>query len=187
HELDEPRTQDIYSKVMGNNKNGTAEMYGLGVRACDVWGVVQSSSARRRDKIWWKSNVGRLSIELAKYKAKGSTEARVGLQVYLTSISNSKIVAKGWIRSLDPDAVVRSEEIGSTWCERQFGAFPGDLLLGMTLPPGKRRWRMLVRDSFPSDNPRRKGGSHIFSIQELSATVAHFPRRHVAGETSNLN
>ncbi|GJT82754.1 hypothetical protein Tco_1057096 [Tanacetum coccineum] len=31
HELDEPGPQDIYSKVMGNDKNGTVEMYGPGV------------------------------------------------------------------------------------------------------------------------------------------------------------
>ncbi|GKD73973.1 hypothetical protein Tco_1332255, partial [Tanacetum coccineum] len=29
HELDKHGPQDIYSKVMGNDKNGTAEMYGL--------------------------------------------------------------------------------------------------------------------------------------------------------------
>nr|GEZ21267.1 hypothetical protein [Tanacetum cinerariifolium] len=29
--------QDIYSKVTGNDKNGTTEMYGLGVRASYVW------------------------------------------------------------------------------------------------------------------------------------------------------
>ncbi|GKA15077.1 eukaryotic translation initiation factor 5B [Tanacetum coccineum] len=146
HELDEPEPQDIYSKVMGNDKNGTAEMYGLGVRASDVWGVVPSRSARRRDKLQWKSTAERLSIELAEYKAReaqrqGSSDnnsdgtnvpqtspqglivanepqpLRVGLQVYLKSISNSEIVAKGWIRSLDPDEVVGSEEIGPNWCQ----------------------------------------------------------------------
>ena len=70
HELDEPGPQDVYSKVMGNNKNGTAEMYGLGVRASDVWGVVPSRSARRRDKLQWKSTAERLSAELAQYKAR---------------------------------------------------------------------------------------------------------------------
>ncbi|GJY24579.1 putative reverse transcriptase domain-containing protein [Tanacetum coccineum] len=40
----------------------------------------------------------------------------VGLQVYLKSILNSEIVAKGWLRSLDPDKVVVSEEIGPNWC-----------------------------------------------------------------------
>ncbi|PWA51873.1 hypothetical protein CTI12_AA458820 [Artemisia annua] len=70
HELDEPGPQDIYSKVMGNNKNGTAEMYGLGVRASDVWGVVPSRYARHRDKLQWKSTAKRLSAELAQYKAR---------------------------------------------------------------------------------------------------------------------
>ncbi|GKD72708.1 hypothetical protein Tco_1330990, partial [Tanacetum coccineum] len=36
HELDEPEPQDISSKVMGNDKNGTVEMYGLDVCASDV-------------------------------------------------------------------------------------------------------------------------------------------------------
>ncbi|GKD53015.1 transposase, Ptta/En/Spm [Tanacetum coccineum] len=70
HELDEPGPQDIYSKVMGNDKNGTAEMYGLGVHASDVWGVVPSRSARRRDKLQWKSTAEQLSIELAEYKVR---------------------------------------------------------------------------------------------------------------------
>nr|GEZ34148.1 caffeic acid 3-O-methyltransferase-like [Tanacetum cinerariifolium] len=75
--------------------------------------------------------------------------------------------------------------------QRQFQAFPGDLSLEIRFPgdlsPGSVRWGTLARDSFLSDNPQRNGGSHIFSSQEISATVAHIPRRHVAGETPNLN
>nr|GEX45293.1 disease resistance response protein 206-like [Tanacetum cinerariifolium] len=41
--------------------------------------------------------------------------------------------------------------------QRQSGAFPGDL------SPGKHRWGRLVRDSFPSDNPWRKGFSFVFN------------------------
>ncbi|GJS41113.1 hypothetical protein Tco_0566156 [Tanacetum coccineum] len=124
NETDEPGPQDIYFKVMGNNSNETAEMYGLGVCASDVWGVVLSCSARRRDKFQWKSTAGQLSVELAQYKVKElqrqgsslndsngtnapstspkslvvaieSQPLRVGLQVYLKSISISEIVAKG--------------------------------------------------------------------------------------------
>ena len=51
HELNEPGPQDIYFKVMGNDKNGTTEMYGLGVRASDVWFVVRSRFACHRDKL----------------------------------------------------------------------------------------------------------------------------------------
>nr|GEU73383.1 hypothetical protein [Tanacetum cinerariifolium] len=76
HELDEPGPQDIYSKVMGNDKNGTAEMYGLGVRSSDVWGMVPSCSARRRDKLQWKSTAERLSIELAEYKTREAQRQR---------------------------------------------------------------------------------------------------------------
>nr|GFB86702.1 putative reverse transcriptase, RNA-dependent DNA polymerase [Tanacetum cinerariifolium] len=64
--------------------------------------------------------------------------------------------------------------------QRHSGGFPGDLSLGIPYPgglsPGKRRWGRLVRDSFPGDNPRGKGGSHVFFSQELSATVTNFPR-----------
>ncbi|GJS98726.1 hypothetical protein Tco_0819896 [Tanacetum coccineum] len=108
HELDEPGPQDTYFKVMGNDKNEIAEMYGL------------------------VSIDERLSIELAEYKAREAQKKvrvimilmvqmfhihhhrasllpmnlvllRVGLQVYLQSISKCEIVAKGSIRSLDPD------------------------------------------------------------------------------------
>nr|GEW53499.1 transposase, Ptta/En/Spm [Tanacetum cinerariifolium] len=44
------------------------KMYGLGVRAFDVWGVVPSHSARHRDKLQWKSTSEQLSIDLAEYK-----------------------------------------------------------------------------------------------------------------------
>nr|GEY32889.1 hypothetical protein [Tanacetum cinerariifolium] len=75
--------------------------------------------------------------------------------------------------------------------QRQFSAFPGDLSLGIGFPddlsPGNVRWGTLVKDSFPSDNLQRNGGSHIFSSKEISATVAHIPQRHVAEENPNLN
>nr|GFB16765.1 ubiquitin-conjugating enzyme family protein [Tanacetum cinerariifolium] len=66
-----------------------------------------------------------------------------------------------------------------SYIKRHSGGFPGDMSLGIGF---FRRWGSLVRDSFPGDNPRRKGGSHVFFSQELSATVANFPRRHVVGE-----
>ncbi|GJR88048.1 transposase, Ptta/En/Spm [Tanacetum coccineum] len=150
HELDEPGPQDIYSKVIGNDKNGTAEMYGLGVRASDVWGVVPSRSARRREKLQWKSTAERLSIELAEYKAREAQRQRssdnnsYGTNVPRTSpqgliVANKPqplwicvylnencllllIVAKGWIRSLDSDEVVGSEEIGPNWFLDAIGA-----------------------------------------------------------------
>lgn len=52
---DEPGPQDVYLKVMGKDNNGPADLYGLGVRASDVWCVVPSRSAHRRDKLMYKS------------------------------------------------------------------------------------------------------------------------------------
>nr|GEW58992.1 zinc finger CCCH domain-containing protein 49-like [Tanacetum cinerariifolium] len=45
---------------------------------------------------------------------------QVGLQVYLKSISNSEIVAKGWIRSLDLDEVHQLLGLALLfrWCAR---------------------------------------------------------------------
>nr|GEW45574.1 hypothetical protein [Tanacetum cinerariifolium] len=63
-------TSDNDSHVMGDDKNGTIKMYRLGVCASDAWDVVPSRFARRRDKVQWKSNVERLSNELAEYKAR---------------------------------------------------------------------------------------------------------------------
>ncbi|GJU64176.1 hypothetical protein Tco_1246011 [Tanacetum coccineum] len=136
HELDEPEPQDISSKVMGNDKNGTVEMYGLDVCASDVWGVVLSRSARRRDKLQSSDNDS-YGINVPRTSPHGLIVAnepqplRVGLKVYLKSISNSEIVAKGWIRSLDPDEVVGSEEIVPNWC--QFKMLLVHVLLGLAL------------------------------------------------------
>ncbi|PWA43765.1 hypothetical protein CTI12_AA531900 [Artemisia annua] len=69
---DEPAPQDVYSKVMGKDNNGPADLYGLGVRASDVWGVVPSRSARNRDKLMYKSRCDQLSSELAQLKARDS-------------------------------------------------------------------------------------------------------------------
>nr|GEX20483.1 hypothetical protein [Tanacetum cinerariifolium] len=53
--------------------------------------------------------------------------------------------------------------------QQQSRAFPDDLSLGIAFPGdlsiGKRSWGRLIRDSFSSDNPRRKGGSHVFYSQ----------------------
>ena len=39
--IDKPGPDDVFSKVMGNDRNGDAVMYGLGVRAADVWAAGQ--------------------------------------------------------------------------------------------------------------------------------------------------
>ncbi|GJZ03292.1 transposase, Ptta/En/Spm [Tanacetum coccineum] len=126
---DEQGPQDVYSKVMGKDNNGLADLYGLGVRASDVWGVVPSRTACRRDMLMYKSRCDQLSCELAQLKARdshkqGSSENAsfgtnvVRAKVYIKSIFNStEIVAKGRIQSLDPNEIVGGEELGPNWCE----------------------------------------------------------------------
>ncbi|PWA87324.1 hypothetical protein CTI12_AA132010 [Artemisia annua] len=83
---DEPGPQDVYSKVMGKDNNGLADLYGLGVRASDVWGVVPSRAARSRDKLMYKSRCDQLSCELAQLKARDSQ--RKGLSENASSGTN---------------------------------------------------------------------------------------------------
>ncbi|PWA67562.1 hypothetical protein CTI12_AA314620 [Artemisia annua] len=83
---DEPGPQDVYSKVMGKDNNGIADLYGLGVRASDVWGVVPSHIARSRDKLMYKSRCDQLSCELAQLKARDSQ--RQGLSENASSSTN---------------------------------------------------------------------------------------------------
>ncbi|GKB44701.1 eukaryotic translation initiation factor 5B-like protein [Tanacetum coccineum] len=107
-ETDEPGPQDVYSKVMGKGNNGPADLYGLGVRASDVWGVVLSRSARRSSE----------NASLGTNVVNEPQPLRVGAEVYIKSIFNStEIVAKGRIKSLDPNEIVGGEELGPNWCE----------------------------------------------------------------------
>nr|GEY72161.1 hypothetical protein [Tanacetum cinerariifolium] len=89
-------------------------------------------------KVWTKTDEDRISVQFNEYGDKNKAnrvkkkmmqvtgkksyaqvreKQKVGLQVYLKSISNSEIVAKGWIKSLDSDEVVGSEEIRQNWCQ----------------------------------------------------------------------
>ncbi|PWA37215.1 transposase, Tnp1/En/Spm-like protein [Artemisia annua] len=141
---DKPGPDDIFSTVMGKDRNGDAGMFGLGVRASDVWGVIPSRSACHRENNELKSRCGELTSENEQLRAQlseknGSTNSsivppltsqhspvvtnepprlRVGDEVFLKSILNStETVAKGWVRSLNPNDIVGGTEIGRGWCE----------------------------------------------------------------------
>ncbi|KAJ0940416.1 putative transposase, Tnp1/En/Spm [Helianthus annuus] len=134
----------FFSKVMGNDRNGDAVMYGLGVRAADVWGVIPSRSAWHRENIQLKSQCEELTSTVVQLRAQvsemegsrggssvqplasqhfpnvtnGHQRLRVGDEVFLKSILNStEIVARGRIQSLDPNDLVGGTEIGPEWCE----------------------------------------------------------------------
>ena len=67
---------------MGKDRNGDAVMYGLGVRAYDVWGVIPSRSASRRENIQLKSKCDELTTTVDQLRAqvlemKGSRDVLV--------------------------------------------------------------------------------------------------------------
>ncbi|KVH87812.1 hypothetical protein Ccrd_024876, partial [Cynara cardunculus var. scolymus] len=110
--LDEQGSNDVFLKVMGKDKHCSARMYGLGVRGSDIWGVLPSRSAYYRENMLWKRAYKDVSNEVVELKA------MVGDVVHLKSIINSmKIVARGRVKSLDPDELVGGKEIGPNWCE----------------------------------------------------------------------
>ncbi|KVH94857.1 hypothetical protein Ccrd_003081, partial [Cynara cardunculus var. scolymus] len=137
--LDEPGTNDVFSKAMGKDKHGSARTYGLDVRGSDIWGVLPSRFTCYRENMLWKRAYKDVSNEVAKLKAmvlemRGSNEnisstssvpvtsinrpkATTGLQPLKSIINSMEIVARGRVKSLDPDELVGGEEIGPNWCE----------------------------------------------------------------------
>ncbi|GJV93005.1 hypothetical protein Tco_1540818 [Tanacetum coccineum] len=88
------------------------------------------------------------------------------------------IIRRLWVHdamSIDKVSSLRQ----SPFSLRHVGVFPSDLSLGNT------RWGSFVRDSFPSHNPQRRGGSHTFFSQGTSATVAHFSPAVSLGKSFN--
>ena len=68
--IDKPGPEDTFSKVIGNDQNGLARMYGLGVRASDAWGVIPSRSACRRENIDLKIWNEQLEAKVARLEGK---------------------------------------------------------------------------------------------------------------------
>jgi hypothetical protein len=80
--LDKPGPDDIFAKVMGKDRYGDAVMYGLGVRASDVWGVVPGRSACRRENTALKSKCEELNTTVEQLRAevlelKGSRDSSI--------------------------------------------------------------------------------------------------------------
>ena len=80
--IDNPGPDDIFSTVMGKDRNGDAGMYGLGVRASDVWGVTPSRSAIHIENNELKSRCGELTSKNEKLRAQlseknGSTDSSI--------------------------------------------------------------------------------------------------------------
>ncbi|XP_071739604.1 uncharacterized protein [Rutidosis leptorrhynchoides] len=137
-ETDTPGPDNVFSQVMGRNNSGSAQTYGLGVRAKDLWGVVPGRSAIRKENAQLKSDKAELDNESSRLKAQlarknngsgvenegsghqdnGSVVKRLKVrdEAYVKSITNNK-VARGKLVSMDPTTVVLQTELGAGWCE----------------------------------------------------------------------
>ncbi|XP_071713068.1 uncharacterized protein [Rutidosis leptorrhynchoides] len=136
---DKPGLDDVFSQVMGKNKYGAADMYGLGVRASDLWGKLPSRNVVCMENIQLKSENKELTEENVYLKEQlarkdgsvvedsttpqGLTVVnvapllKVGDEVFLHNILNpSEKVGRGWLRTLDPTEVIGGVEIGDDWC-----------------------------------------------------------------------
>ncbi|XP_071704413.1 uncharacterized protein [Rutidosis leptorrhynchoides] len=134
---DAPGPDDVFATIMGTAKNGTAKMYGLGVRANHLWGAGPSRLALNKENAHLMSKNAKLEDENARLKAlveknngpgvqtdgsrvhdngSGVRRLRVGKEVYIKSI-NFENVARGWLKSMEPSTVVLGTETGHYWCE----------------------------------------------------------------------
>ncbi|XP_071708600.1 uncharacterized protein [Rutidosis leptorrhynchoides] len=109
-QTDTPGPDDVFSQVMGPNNSGSAQTYGLGVRAKDLWGVVPGRSA--------KNNGSGVENEGLGHQDNGSVVKRLKVrdEVYVKSITKNK-VARGKSVSMNPTTVVLQTELGAGWCE----------------------------------------------------------------------
>ncbi|XP_071704517.1 uncharacterized protein [Rutidosis leptorrhynchoides] len=137
-QTDTPGPDDVFSQVIGPNNSGSAQTYGLGIRAKDLWGVVPGRPAVRKENAQLKSDKAELENENSRIKAQlawknngsgvenegsghqdnGSVvkHLKVRDEVYVKSITNNK-VARGKLVSMDPTTVVLQTELGAGWCE----------------------------------------------------------------------
>ncbi|XP_071719150.1 uncharacterized protein [Rutidosis leptorrhynchoides] len=133
---DAPGPDDVFATVMGNAKNGTVEMYGLGVRANHLWGAGPSRLAIRKANAQLMSRNAQLEEENARLKAEnnngpgaqndgsrvhangsGDHHLWVDKEVYVKNLTNFEKVAIGRLRSVDPNTVLNGTELGHGWCE----------------------------------------------------------------------
>ncbi|XP_071688801.1 uncharacterized protein [Rutidosis leptorrhynchoides] len=120
--IDAPGPDDVFSTVMGKAKNGTAEMYGLGVRANHMWGARPSRLAVSKANAQLMSRNAQLEKENAWLKAEknnGPGAQNDGSRVHANGSGDHRLwnVAIGRLRSVDPNTVLNGTELVHGWCE----------------------------------------------------------------------
>ncbi|XP_071728766.1 uncharacterized protein [Rutidosis leptorrhynchoides] len=101
---DKPGLNDVFSKVMGNNKYGASDMYGLGVQASDLWDKLPSRNVVCMENIQLKS------------ENKEFTEENVHLKEQLASKNGSVVEDSIMPQGLTVVNVALLLKIGDDWC-----------------------------------------------------------------------
>ncbi|XP_071687051.1 uncharacterized protein [Rutidosis leptorrhynchoides] len=133
---DAPGPDDVFATVMGKAKNGTAEMYGLGVRANHLWCAGPSRLSVSKANAQLMSRNAKLEEENARLKAEknngpgalndgsrvhangsGDHHLWVDKEVYVKNLTNFENVAIGRLRIIDPNTVLNGTELRHGWCE----------------------------------------------------------------------
>ncbi|XP_027150389.1 uncharacterized protein LOC113750631 [Coffea eugenioides] len=132
---------DVYAKVMGEERSGRVRTYCLGVTQSDLWGDIPSRSTcfrlvmeqsaamskmerriQQLESIQQGRSQGQISPSSQRHTSQSSNAIsrpiQVGDKVTIRSmVDSSKICAVGVVRNLDPTAEVGDIPLGSHWCE----------------------------------------------------------------------
>ncbi|XP_047947132.1 uncharacterized protein LOC125193392 isoform X2 [Salvia hispanica] len=129
---------DIFAQVIGKDKPGQVRIMGQGVCPSDVWNGTPINTSDRLLSEYREKNA-RLEAMLGAQQRPRASQAdarpnaiaseslslrsttaqtyEVGKYVSLRSIFTQKIVAKGFIQSIDPNKKVGGQMLGLNWCE----------------------------------------------------------------------
>ncbi|KAI0492510.1 hypothetical protein KFK09_026783 [Dendrobium nobile] len=101
---------DIFSKVLGNDKVGRVRMYGFGVTPYVAWGEIPNRSSAYQLIEGYKEAFEKMEKQVQE-------QGEVGTKVAVKSILDStKTVAIGYIQSMDPEHKVGNYPLGPNWC-----------------------------------------------------------------------
>ncbi|KAH6775457.1 hypothetical protein C2S52_013018 [Perilla frutescens var. hirtella] len=134
---------DLYAQVTGQDKPGRVRMFGEGVSSSDVWGEVPNRNRCKRIMLEQRSEILKMKNEIAELQSQRFTpqmsapqnaqslaslsnnfirpvstkeHLQVGDYVVLKSIFDpTKVVAKGYLHSTDPNAEVGKQALGENW------------------------------------------------------------------------
>ncbi|XP_027118274.1 uncharacterized protein [Coffea arabica] len=140
-EEDSVGRNDVFARVMGEERSGRVRTYGLGVTQSDLWGDIPSRSTcfrlvmeqsaamskmerriQQLESIQQGRSQGQSSPSQQRYTSQSSNAIlrpiKVGDKVTVRSmVDSSKICAVGVVRNLDPTSEVGDTPLGLHWCE----------------------------------------------------------------------